>query len=180
VHVHVGLFLALGACAAGSTVNGTVGGTGITARGSLSQVGSITPSGTNDEALIVVSDQDQMCEMLMLHETPKDSTYMQFLVYTRDVSGAPAPALGVGQYSVITGSDLSAAQVAAVSFIKFSGCASTSNAATDGSVTLTHVSADSVQGTYDLSFGDDHVTGSFVAPNCAINLARPQTTCVSN
>ncbi len=41
-----------------------------------------------------------------------------------------------------------------------------SETASGGSVTLTTVSGSSVAGTFDLTFGTDHVTGSFSAPIC--------------
>jgi hypothetical protein len=44
--------------------------------------------------------------------------------------------------------------------------------ATGGTVTITAVSASQLTGSFDLMFGNDHVTGSFVASNCPAALSH--------
>lgn len=51
--------------------------------------------------------------------------------------------------------------------------------ASSGSITYTTVTDTSVEGTYDLWFGSDHVTGTFSAPHCTLCSPRPNTqTCL--
>ena len=38
--------------------------------------------------------------------------------------------------------------------------------AQSGSVTIRHVSTDAISGSFELTFGDDHLTGTFDAPSC--------------
>jgi hypothetical protein len=48
-----------------------------------------------------------------------------------------------------------------------SSCNSTIENATAGTVTVSRADASQVTGTFDLTFADDHVSGSFVAPTCS-------------
>ena len=51
--------------------------------------------------------------------------------------------------------------------------------ASAGSITYTTVTSTLVEGTYDLWFGSDHVTGTFSAPHCTLCAPRPDTqTCL--
>lgn len=51
--------------------------------------------------------------------------------------------------------------------------------ASSGSITYTTVNDTLVEGTYDLWFGSDHVTGTFSAPHCTLCAPRPNTqTCL--
>jgi hypothetical protein len=52
-----------------------------------------------------------------------------------------------------------------------------STAGTSGSVTVTKADACSVAGTFDVTFGTDHITGTFTAPACAPPSADAGSSC---
>jgi hypothetical protein len=52
--------------------------------------------------------------------------------------------------------------------------------ATSGTITYTTMSSTLAEGSYDLYFGTEHVTGTFSAPKCLLCSARPsRTTCLT-
>lgn len=62
---------------------------------------------------------------------------------------------------------------------KGKSCGGTEIDASSGSITYTTVNDTLVEGTYDLWFGSDHVTGTFSAPHCTLCAPRPSTqTCL--
>jgi hypothetical protein len=65
-----------------------------------------------------------------------------------------------------------------VQFSEFDGTCNASNGESgSGTVTLTAASASSVSGTFQLYLNADTITGSFVAPTCAVDAGTGATTC---
>jgi hypothetical protein len=56
-------------------------------------------------------------------------------------------------------------------------CNASEEAATGGTVTVTTITDTVVEGSYDLYFGSDHLTGSFVAPRAGVNGSMDVTGC---
>ena len=139
----------LGACsgAGAATVQGTVSGTG------LSPADAIFYAVSGGTAIAVVN-VGSVCGFLSQREQPKNLTSLSFYITPAVVSTAT--------YDVTQTTTIQATWS-----ITDATCTRTTNvAATAGTVTLTGVATDTISGTFDLMFDQDHVSGSFTAKPC--------------
>ncbi|HEV2755605.1 MAG TPA: hypothetical protein VG318_07495 [Actinomycetota bacterium] len=100
--------------------------------------------------------------------------------YRADMTDAPF-ATGTYYIGVGTTDELGTLRTADAMFApKGRSCASGGEVnASSGSITYMTVTDTLVEGTYDLWFGPDHVTGTFSAPHCTLCAPRPNTqTCL--
>jgi hypothetical protein len=91
-----------------------------------------------------------------------------FFLAINDAAGYSSPATATGDY-LVSGAPKTPSSKQALGFYQKDGadCLKTVSAsATGGKVTVTQTGA-TIAGTFDLTFGSDHVTGSFSAPRCS-------------
>jgi len=122
--------------------------------------------GTSGTVMGLTSFSDACATLYTSKRVPRSSVAMSFQLITLADGSLSGPVTAPGTFSLLT---------AGVSTGEFgvnwdtidASCNDTSTSATGGSVTVTAVSASRLEGTFDLTFGADHVTGSFSASNCA-------------
>lgn len=131
--------------AGSGTVTGTLLGNTLAAKDAIS-------SSANGTSFIAITDYTSTCAD-GLNNLKANSSALLF--------DFPAtPTLSVGTVNVGAAVDVAYATYNAT-------CNSpTGESSTGGSVTITAVTACSVQGTFDVTLNTDHVTGSFTAPVC--------------
>lgn len=157
--------LTMAACGgSGATVNGTLLGKTVVAKDAMSYV-------SNGETQVVIADFAGVCGEVSKNEIKANSNVISF-----GLGGTPLAQGAVYSFGGITGF-LDSAQ-----FAEFDSKCGTpaGESATAGTVTLTSASASEVDGQFDLTFGSDHVTGQFNAPNCAGAVNPPTGTSTCN
>ena len=137
-------------CASASaTVTGTIQAATLSAKDAV-----YAPPANGGSAFAAIADVANVCPIVKANAN-KANAKVFVLVFT---GGAPK----VGMTPV--GSMVLDAQWAAYD----ATCSSMGGSADSGSVTITRADSCGVVGTFDLTFGNDHVTGSFTAPTCTI------------
>jgi hypothetical protein len=146
----------------GNTVNGTLGGKTLDAKGAVAMKG-IYDSSYPGIVTILVGNMPDMCGVAQ--ETVSGNIKANLLTVgftlgdTTATSVVNVGSYGTGQSGLIQGAGWDAYSAT---------CYGTHAAYMDGVVTLTSV--DPYIGTFDLSFANgDHATGSFNAPLCAVS-----------
>ncbi len=129
-----------------ATVTGTLLGNTLAAKDSISNPGNGTP-------YVIITDYANACSV-GLNNIKKNSSGLLFDFLTTST-------IAVGTVNV--GADLD------VQYATYDAtCQSnTGESSTSGSVTITKADSCAIQGTFDVTLSNDHVTGSFTAPNCA-------------
>lgn len=158
--------MALTACSSSSgggsgsaSVTGTIQGAAVPASDSVGLSSVSTANGTSEAAVgAIITNVANACGVLQSHANPANATALVLAV------SASGSSVGTGTYDIV-----SQGFGATASYAKQDSTCNTSFSenASGGSVTLTAVSGSSVSGTFDLTFGSDHVTGSFSAPICS-------------
>ncbi len=139
------------------SVSGTIGGQSVPTTSVVAIVGSSTTNGTTVQLdSIVLTSVSGACSFLQnpTHRIPSSST----LVLAAGAIGPSVPTgtFNIGMYGYAQYDADSATCVL-----------TTTETATSGSVVLTSVSSDSIQGTFDVTMPNgDHLSGSFDAPVC--------------
>jgi len=154
-------------CGSSNSVNGTIQGQTLSAQDALLLTNNTTVGGTTVYGLgVSIMNISNAC-----------STAQADISSNKDPANAASLTIGIGSTSPIAAGTFnitSASSPAADAiFVKTdSSCHSTIDGgaaqATSGTVTLSSVSASSASGTFDLTFGSDHVTGSFSASSCTL------------
>jgi hypothetical protein len=151
---------ALGAVLSIATI---VGGCGGGSSGASGATGSATTTGTLQGAPftpmdavsysgdVAIADFSGICAF-SLSEAKPGATYL----YLFFVGG-----------SVVVGATDVGASLQVQSVVVDQSCNSTIENATTGTVTISQADASGVTGTFDLTFAEDHISGSFVAPTCS-------------
>jgi hypothetical protein len=143
----VAVAIGCGASAGSASVNGMVGGVSFQPHDAV--VHPVQPSAT---AIDIVSAAN-ICDDFTQHGYPKNTTAIT--LYIKPIPAAP------GTFTTESGALQATWEVVDAT------CASTSfNQATTGTVALTSVTDSSIQGTFDLTFDTDHVSGNFDAVLC--------------
>jgi hypothetical protein len=151
-----------------ATVNGTPGGQ------ALSPAYAIAFKGVNDPAYpnqvsVFISDIDNLCSLAQTGGQASFSAMMFVLGQT----DSAAPPVGPGTYTATSSPNEGTLgyynNVTLLPPGNNGDCAGTFIAGADGaSVVISAVGA-SIAGTFDVTFGSDHVTGSFDAPLCDLD-----------
>jgi hypothetical protein len=163
------------ACGAGGQVTGTVAGTSIAAvRGAYA---SEEAGGAGGEfALwIVLSDAEKICAAHRANGVVQGSKTLFLKLQKNDAEGQAAPTIGA--YTVGPESALTETGERAIAYLgSFGGesCSDTigeAGVATAGTVKLDKLdlAGNATAGTFDVSFGNEKLTGSFNAATCAGN-----------
>jgi hypothetical protein len=120
---------------------------------------------TTGTAVGVVSFADACATLYTSKRVPKGSggLSLQLISYA---SGSAGPVTAPGTFTLIgvqPGADAFGAEWTFVD----APCTDTTVSATGGTVSVTAASGSQHTGTFDLTFGSDHLTGSFSASDCA-------------
>ncbi len=146
-----------GATTGTATVTGTLLGNTLTALDAVSNPGGGTP-------FVVITSWANVCS-LGLNSIKKNGSGLLFDFLN-------TPTVTVGTFPVGANLDVQYATYDAT-------CSSpTGESSTGGSVTITKADSCGIQGTFDVTLNNDHVTGSFNAPNCD-NGADAGQSCVN-
>jgi hypothetical protein len=146
-----------GAGSGTASVTGTIQGAAVPASDAVG-LSSVASGGSEAAVGAIITNVASACTVLQDHGNPPGATAL--IVAVSAMGGSVA----TGTYAVVTqgfGATASYATQDATCNTSFSENAS------GGSVTLTTVSGSTVAGTFDLTFGSDHLTGSFSAPICS-------------
>lgn len=155
-----------GSGSGGNSATGTVGGVALAPQDAFFNSDEQGPSGSGQANTILgITSFGGACSELYTDDQipPGSATITTYLVS----SGGPVTAPGTfvfdsgtsGSGKVFSGATFGATDAS---------CGETSVDATAGTVTVTSVSSAQLVGTFDLTFGADHVTGAFSAAQCVI------------
>lgn len=154
----------------GSTASGIVGGNSFAAQDAIFTTASAKGFIFNGSSTIVsIESAAGACAAQQAGKAAPSTLDVDMALAVVDASGGAKPISAPGTYQVTMSAPGSAGLFAEVFFEPLCKMASTValTQATAGSVTVTTVDASHVAGTVDLSFGSDHVTGSFEASSCS-------------
>jgi hypothetical protein len=155
-----------GSCPTTNTVTGTVGNQTLAPGGAMAALGLSDASYPN-QATIVIANVSGVCALTqMLAVNPSHQTAN--LVYLSLTLGATSSAAGPvtpGTYTPTTMVN----QLTATFGSTDATCQTAAQEETAGQVVLCSAGA-TFAGTFDLTFGADHVTGTFAAPFCNIDI----------
>ena len=153
----------------GLTVDGTIGSASLTPRAALAVYGSLSTSTVTDDdggttvtetngLVINIADKDDTCTVLHT----QSATFLSLELTGQPTAGSTFTVIDADVTSATTGQ----------AEVDFSGSTATcadngaSATATSGTVTVTAISSSEVSGTFDVTFANGHLTGSFTAPIC--------------
>jgi len=159
-----GMATVLAACSSSSggggsgtaSVEGTIQGLAIPATDAVG-LSSVVMNGSMTEAAVgaIITNVANACSVLQNHGSPSDASSLVVAVAVD--SGSVAP----GKYDIV-----SQGFGATASYALSQSCVTqATETATSGTVTISSVGS-SVNGSFDLMFGSDHLTGTFSAPIC--------------
>jgi len=156
-----------GSAAAGSaTVTGTLSGRTLSPAHAVALKGVDDSSYPNQISVFIANQADPCALVQSLAGDPNaQKANLLDLILVLGETDANGPAVTPGTYTPSTMPDELTAGYTSLD----ANCQGPQTEETAGSVTVTAAGASYV-GTFDLTFGADHVTGSFDAPLCALNL----------
>lgn len=160
------------ACGGPGSVNGTVSGHSLAVSDAV--YADINVAG-GIVGVIFLSDHAGMCDEIKANRQPKNLTYLAIALTNFDASHKTLP-LAEGEYTVSGANGM----VALVNYNWTDSSCQTKLTAgqsngKSGLIKLTHFSdGTDAAGTFDVTIGsqNDHVTGSFDAPNCNADLSN--------
>jgi hypothetical protein len=177
--------LTLGAVLTGcpGTFNGTVSGSSLAVADTIFYA-SKDAAGKTTSLVALMADKGGVCGTLKANREPKSSTFMMLQAFRlADDNTILAP--DVGEYTVLSGSPTKGGNYAWATFFHYdANCTNTltENARTgkSGVVKLTTVNLatnGSAAGSFDITFGSDHVTGSISASYCDMSAWPTSPSC---
>jgi hypothetical protein len=131
--------------------------------------GNNLTAGANTDGTVVLSSVDSLCSAITANTAKINSQLLSLDIFEADGSNPTAAPTHSGQYAFAT----TTAGVNGKFFAAFyESIGATTNdvtqtAATGGSLTLNSFANQHYSGSFDLTFGSDHLTGTFDAPRCA-------------
>jgi hypothetical protein len=167
----------LGACGGGSgqtynlTGSGSMTGTISSQPMTVSDAVSNTVSQTGGSAgAMIISSAANQCQLINARRTLKSGSALAIVFGIQSGNTVAVPTPGI--YTVHTLETINGFQgmVAAVQFaVNDATCTTTTGPveATGGTLTVTRVDATGYTGSFDLTFGSDHVTGTFSTGTCS-------------
>jgi hypothetical protein len=148
------------ACGGGpASVSGTVGGVTVQSSDALFGV----PGGSTSGTVLAITSIGAACSKVTTGTSFKGPATALSIELVQNGGAVTSPG---------TFPELSSAQGSTSAFAGSfdswdASCSDTTTPISGGTVTITAVSASSLTGSFDLTLGNDHITGSFNAPNCA-------------
>jgi hypothetical protein len=170
-----------------TTVSGTVSGKSFQARDAVFNLGEwkgFEPFYGTTTA-VQISDYASQCTYDTANQQPADSQTLTLVLSENDAAGGKSPATSTGDYLIAANdTDASAPNaLRASAWYDLGGSGASGSyacfkalsffaAPSGGKVTVTSVTADHIEGTFDITLSNgDHLTGAFTAPRCG-------TTCI--
>ncbi len=156
-----------GPAAGSASVHGTIGGATVQTADAVALLHTFgTGPGQETSLAVSITSAGGVCAAFQSGVRPGNLSVLGISVVQLGPS-VPAASYVIGQ---------DGGTAAATYDVTDASCVAVSvDSANTGSITLTSVSSSSVAGSFDLSFGADHVTGTFFAPVCAGS--NPSPTC---
>jgi hypothetical protein len=161
------------ACGSGgsgsATVNGTINGQSMSAQDAVS---NISMSGSTSQGLLLITNASKTCSKLSANQQWKNIKAIAIGIVQQAGSGGFSAPAAPGIYLVMKANEVSgvSGNLALATYLATDAhCNQTILiGSSGGTVTLTRVDPGGYSGTFDITFSDaSHVTGSFVATNCA-------------
>ncbi|MEP6862891.1 MAG: hypothetical protein ABJE66_19850 [Deltaproteobacteria bacterium] len=155
--------------AGGNVVTGTLGGNSF---GALDAVANaVTANGFDFDMMSTMVEMTTFANECSLQMTSTGTPNGHLLIFdlaSTDSAGHSAPISAPGTYTVFSGSAAASSKLSEVYYeVDGANCLKASTEfATSGTVTVTSATAP-LAGTFDVTFPDGHITGSFSAANCA-------------
>jgi hypothetical protein len=151
-----------GGCATATGVTGTLGGQ------TLSPAHAVALKGVNDasypnQITVFLTNVSNLCSLLQTTGSFNKAN-LRTLGFVLGATSSSAPPVAPGTYTQMNTTDEMTASYSSSD----ATCQMTDSPWMGGSVTACGVGA-SYTGTFDLTFGTDHVTGTFDAPLCELN-----------
>ena len=162
--------LACGSSSAGGTAQGSAAGSATgTVRGvALGVQDAFFSNEVATGTVLGVTSFPGACEALytnMHYPHGSAGLSIQLIAYPSG-GGTAGPVTAPGTFTLL-GSTIGGNSFGAAWTSVDASCNPTSVQATGGTIDLTEVTASQLKGTFDLTFGADHLTGSFTASDCA-------------
>ncbi len=169
-HAVVFAVFAVAACSSASTsATGTVGGASLNAQDA---VFANLQSGSTSGTVLAVTSFTGTCNDVTNSRLPKSSAVLSIQMVS---NGGVVTAPGTFSFPNASGANFLGASFSAYD----ATCVPTPTDATAGTVSVTAVSASQMTGTFDLTFGNDHLSGSFNAAYCAtLGQGNGSPTCI--
>jgi hypothetical protein len=161
-----------------ASVSGTINGQPMAPRDAVSAVLQV---GSNSVGEILIGSYDTICAKINAHQEPRNSQAVAIEIGNRSSTSITAPT-ATGTYPVVLATDHSHTGLqASLQFLATdASCNLITNidAVAGGTVTLTRIDATGYAGTFDVTFGTSHVTGSFTSAQCAPLTTASTATCI--
>lgn len=143
-----------------ASASGSVGGVSVQAADALFGV----PGGSTNGTVLAITSFGGACSKVTTSTNFKGPATALAIELIQNGGPVTSP----GTFPELSSAPQGSTSVFAGSFDSWDAtCMNTNTQITGGTVTISAVSASSLAGSFDLTFGNDHVTGSFSAPNCA-------------
>jgi hypothetical protein len=158
-------FVVAGCGGGGNSVQGSVGGKGIGSAHAVSNVSGTAPA---QSAAVIISNISDLCARITDNKEPTNAQALTLQFGDSDAAGNTSAPSHSGTYVITTSTAPGAGQFATAVFSTI-GAQTTDTSETQagaGTVTLTDVATGTYGGSFDLTFGSDHLTGSFDSSNC--------------
>ena len=148
-----------------AAVTGTIAGKSFA---SANAVANTSGSGQSVSALVVISDVGNLCGNIDADNDTTNAQALTFDLFEADMSGNTVAPAHSGDYVIATDATMTG-QLAGANYVAVGASTAdkTESVATAGKVTLTGVASGHYVGSFDLTFGTDHVTGTFDTAPCA-------------
>lgn len=155
--------------AAQTTVSGTLGGNTFGAADAVAN--TVSANGFDFDAMstdITITTFANECTLQGSHTGVANGRVLVFILASTDAAASSSPITTTGTYTVFSGSPAASSKLVEAYYEVDDGSChkSTSEFATSGTVTVTSV-GDPMTATFDVTFPDGHITGSYRAPRCS-------------
>lgn len=154
-----------GGASGSSSVQGSVGGKSFSEAHAVANVGG---QAQRQSGLVIISSASDICERVTANSEPTNAQLLTLQLREADAAGNSSAPGHSGTYAITSNGSPTSGQFAWAFFVAVGAQTSDSSQmqASGGSVTLTDVADGRYGGSFDLTFGSDHLTGSFDSSNC--------------
>jgi hypothetical protein len=161
-----------------TVVNGTLGGNSFGALDAI--VNTASASGFDFDAMstdVEITTYTNACSVQMTRAGVANADLLFLVLASTNAAGSSSPVSATGVYTVFMGTPAASSKLVEVYYeVDDSSChKSTSEFATSGTVTVTSTSP--LAATFDLTFSDGHITGSYRAAQCNALDPNSSPTC---
>jgi hypothetical protein len=152
-----------GGSAGNASVKGTINGKSFSSAHAIS-----SNAAGQTSAVVIISNVSDLCSRVSSPTPPLNTQALTFSLFEVDSSDNVSAPAHTGDYAVLAQAG-AAGQFVSAGYEAIGATTSDTTEAepTAGKVTLTSFANDDFVGTFDLTFGTDHVTGTFDPTPCA-------------